>query len=309
MKTTGKRKPNSFSLQKFMDRHDLRCKVPKVMKTVSFLSFVPAWPPSETFPIGPQIKTESCHERTEDMLCGAATKILLNLLTISTGVFSNECPAQLGFMDPAFHEHGTGCRRDIVDDSYSYTAKPRRSDSFRFEFEDNDDEDYRRDIVDDYSNAMCGDDSHEWFNFDWASIMEDLVLPMASSYIHRTSFLPRIKQFRQDYAEIRSHAMSRFTEEHFWETVLNSKVVGDWDREYLECSPNGWSHNVSHLFLQVLECFGNGFMGVISNLELFQKQPDRSVEGTIDRMVWELLVSDWVLKCGGKAHHTRLYGN
>jgi hypothetical protein len=139
--------------------------------------------------------------------------------------------------------------------------------------------------------------------------MEDLVLPMASSYIHRTSFLPRIKQFRQDYAEIRAHAMSRFTEEHFWETVLNSSVVDDWDREYLESHPNEWSYNVSHLFLQVLECFGNGFMGVISNLELFQKQPDRSVEGTIDRMVWELLVSDWVLKCGGKAHHTRLYGN
>ena len=253
MKTTGKRKPNPLSLQKYMDRYEPRYKVPKVMKTVSFLSFVPAWPPSETFAIGPQTKAEDFHCRTEAILYDAATRIVLNLLTISTGVCSNECPAQLGFMDPAFHEHGTGCRRDIVDDSHSHTAKPRRSDSFRFEFEDNDDEDHRRDIVVDCSQAMCGDDSHEWFNFDWASTMEDLVLPMASSCIHRTSFLPRIKQFRQDCAETRSHAMSRFTEEHFWETVLNSKVVGDWDREYLECSPNGWSHNVSHLFLQVLE--------------------------------------------------------
>ena len=59
------------------------------------------------------------------------------------------------------------------------------------------------------------------------------------------------------------------------------------------------------LFLQVLERFGNGFVGVISNLELFEKQPDRSVEGTTDRLTWEALVSDWALKRGGEARHAR----
>mgnify|MGYP000105173803 CR=1 FL=1 len=158
MKTTGKRKPNPFSLQKHMERYELRCKVPKVMKTVSFLSFVPSWPPPETLLIGPQTKAEDFHGRTEDVLCRAATQIVLNLLTISTGVCSNFCPKNARWcpMDRAFlfadeHEHGTGCRRDIVDDSCSCTAKPRRSDSFRFEFKDNDDEDCRRDIVDDPS--------------------------------------------------------------------------------------------------------------------------------------------------------------
>ena len=63
-----------------------------------------------------------------------------------------------------------------------------------FEFEDDNDEDCRRDIMDDHFKAMRSDDTREWRNFDWALTVEDLVLPMASSFTHHTSFLPHAHQ-------------------------------------------------------------------------------------------------------------------
>ncbi len=191
-----------------------------------------------------------------------------------------------------------------------YRRNDKRSRTKGFPTDEIDDECYF------WFREAWDEEDKKWIHFkDGESVMEDLIMPMASAIIHRTPFLSLIEKFQDTIEETSSYIREKFLYSEFWrdvESVLNDDYDRDWDylesKEYQEFEKSGWRHNVQHLFLLFLESHKARLLGVIQEIKYLYERPNvASVEDMIKKQVWGALVWDWVRKRGNEEEYIHLY--
>jgi hypothetical protein len=145
-------------------------------------------------------------------------------------------------------------------------------------------------------------------------MMEDLVMPMARSFVHQTPLLSRIQRFQRDIEAHSAFLKKERSSRDFCLIVADClcldcqfNMCDDADQDAFEKS--GWEHNVGHLFLLLLESHIEKLRGVIDELEFLFKSRHAAatVEDMIRKQVWEVLVCDWVKEWGREEDHMRLH--
>jgi hypothetical protein len=173
-------------------------------------------------------------------------------------------------------------------------------------------------------------------NWLWVSdqfaMMEELVMPMACSFVHQTPDLSRIKKFEEEIEEFSAFLKQKYRSKDFYLIVrdhlaeAHSEAI---DNSYDGCcfshsleeadvqaeididvfARTGWDFNVGYLFLLVLESHKVKLLGIIEELEFLFESPyaAATVEDMIRKRVWEVLVHDWVKEWGTEEDYIRLY--
>jgi hypothetical protein len=158
-------------------------------------------------------------------------------------------------------------------------------------------------------------ESRDWLcAFDQRGMMEDLVMPMACSFVHQTPHLSRIKRFQRDIEACSAFLKKEHSSRRLCLIVadhLNSDhqfdMCDDADKDAFEKS--GWECNVGHLFLLLLESYTEKVRGIVDELDFLFKSRHAAatVEDMIRKQVWEVLVCDWVKEWGREEDYIRLY--
>jgi hypothetical protein len=273
-----KRKP-PFSLSDFLLGHGEWKKKKKKSKKqlkVRFSQFTPVLP----------IPKMMANNRNEVILYQRAHIVVFNHLMIALGLYG------------AFGERS---RRDVflVDSEELCCVEARHDDDCSkksymsaFDFESRD--------------WLCAFDQH--------SMMEDLVMPMACSFVHQTPYLSRIQRFQRDIEAYSVFLKKEYSSRYFYLIVADHlcsdyqfDMCDDVDKDAFEKS--GWEHNVGHLFLLLLETYTEKLSGMIDELEFLFKSgyAAATVEDMIRKQVWEVLVCDWVKEWGTEEDYIRLY--
>jgi hypothetical protein len=261
-----------FSLNQFIRR---QYGLPKKKKTknVYFCDFAPMLP---------REKTENLFEQT---VYKVVAQIVFNLLMKAFGLQGEE--------GRHYRCHGSLNMEGIDEDTDFHTS------NFTMIFE----------------TAWKKNVSDDWLVWDESTLIEDLVMIIATSFIHGTPFLSRIKRFQRNIDDFSIFLSQQFFTDDFCLTV-EAYVLEEYKRrsnrwEEVDTAAfqmSGWSYNVSHLFLLVLESAKSKLLGIIEELE-FLCEPSHvaSVEDRIQKQVWEVLVCDWVDKWGEQEDYIRLY--
>jgi hypothetical protein len=233
----------------------------------------------------PKLDMPKKGNRWEELLYNNANQTVFNLLTMKLGM-------------------------------YRLNGKRFRTKGFRIDEMDFEGDNFTLAGGSDFANAF-DEEAQDWISlWDKLSVMENLIMPMASAIIHRTPFLSRIKKFQCEIEEYSSHLREIFLGCNFWRLV-QEVVIEDYERrgwgdfeseEFQDLEKSGWSHNVGHLFLLFLDSHKAKLLGVIEEVEyLNQRIHVASVEDIIKKRVWEALVVDWVRKQGDEEDYIRLY--
>jgi hypothetical protein len=235
---------------------------------------------SQFTPVVPSPKM-TANNRNEDILCQRAHTVVFNHLMIalgSCGKFGERSRRDVFLVDSKeLHWHDDDCSAKTF-----MTA---------FDFESRD--------------WLCAFDQH--------STMEDLVMPMACSFVIklRVSLASRdfngtLKLIPRFEKKCSSRDLCLIVADH-----LNSDcqfdMCDDVDKDAFEKS--GWECNVGHLFLLLLESHTEKLCGMVDELEFLFKSRcvAATVEDMIRKQVWEVLVCDWVKEWGREEDCMRLH--
>jgi hypothetical protein len=266
-----------FSLSDFLLGHgEWKKKKSKKQLKVRFSQFTPVLP----------IPKMMANNRNEVILYQRAHTVVFNHLMIALGLYE------------AFGERS---RRDVslVDSEELHCVEARHDDDCSkktfmsaFDFESRD--------------WLCAFDQH--------GVMEDLVMPMACSFVHQTPYLSCIQRFQRDIEAYSVFLKKEYSSSHFYLIVADLlysdyqfDMCDDVDKDAFEKS--GWEHNVGHLFLLLLETYTEKMRGMIDELEFLfmSRHAAATVEDMIRKQVWEVLVCDWVKEWGTEEDYIRLY--
>jgi hypothetical protein len=226
-----------------------------------------------------ELKSMNRLESVESVVYFGAAQIVLNLLTVQLGFYHSKHSSK----------HG---KPEFCTDNDMENFDARFSDALNFDY---------------YEWLSPGD--------KYSGILEHLVLPMASAFIHQSPLLYRIKKFKRIIGQWSSYIKMRFLENNFWGLVKSyvaDEMENDWqlEEEWLSqlhaFEESRSTCNVAYLFLVVLESYTLRMLGLIDNLEFLFEKPPSSVMDEIERQVWEVLVIDWV-KEESEEKYIRLY--
>jgi hypothetical protein len=266
-----------FSLSDFILGHgEWKKKKSKKQLKVRFSQFAPVLP----------IPKMTANNRNEDILCQRAHTVVFNHLMIALGLHG---------------EFGERSRRDVflVDSEELHCVEALHDD----------------DCSDKTFMTAFDFESCDWLHaLDQHSTMEDLVMPMACSFVHQTPCLSRIQRFQRDIEAHSAFLKKERSSRDFYLIVADHlcsdcqfDMCDDVDKDAFEKS--GWEHNVGHLFLLLLESHTEKLRGMIDELEFLFKSRHAAatVEDMIRKQVWDVLVCDWVKEWGREEGHTRLH--